>query len=61
LAQDLMVINITPEQIVSRMAQTNLLHWPPLAPPGKQKWEMATRSEAVIPQWVRETLIGADD
>ena len=61
LAQDLMVINITPEQIVSRMAQTNLLHWPPPAPPAKQQWEMTTRSEAVIPGWIKDTMIGSDE
>ncbi len=27
IAQDLMVINVTPEQIVTRMAKTNLLSW----------------------------------
>ena len=29
LAQDLMVINITPDQIVTRMGETDLLHWTP--------------------------------
>ena len=59
LAQDLMVINLTPEQIVSRMAQTSLLHWPPPAPPGKQQWVMEPRSSAVIPEWVAETNLKA--
>ncbi len=59
LAQDLMVINLTPEQIVSRMAQTSLLHWPPPAPAGRQQWEMEPRSSAVIPEWVAETNLKA--
>jgi ribonuclease Z len=33
LAQDLTVINVTPEQIVNRLAETDLLHWPPQPPP----------------------------
>lgn len=60
LAQDLMVINITPEQIVTRMAQTNLLHWPPPPPPGKRVAELATRSASVIPSWIAETLISGE-
>ena len=60
LAQDLMVINLTPEQIVTRMAQTSLLHWPPPAPAEKQQWEMAPRSSAVIPEWVAKTNLAAE-
>jgi ribonuclease Z len=61
LSQDLMVINLTPEQIVTRMAQTSLLHWPPPAPPGKQQWEMEPRSSAEIPEWVAETNIASKE
>ena len=57
LAQDLMVINVTPEQIVSRMAATNLLHWPPPPPADKRVAELATRSEAKIPQWLVDTVV----
>ena len=60
LAQDLMVINITPEQIVSRMAQTNLLHWPSPPPADKRVSELATFSDAAIPQWIKDTKIVAD-
>ena len=60
LAQDLMVINLTPEQIVTRMAQTSLLHWPPPAPAEKQQWEMAPRSSAVIPEWIAKTNLAAE-
>ena len=60
LAQDLMVINLTPEQIVTRMAQTSLLHWPPPAPAEKQQWEMAPRSSAVIPEWIARTNMAAE-
>ena len=56
-----MVINLTPEQIVTRMAQTSLLHWPPPAPPAKQKWEMEPRSKAVIPEWVAKTNLAAKE
>ncbi len=52
LAKDLMVVNITPEQIVTRMAKTSLLHWPL---PAKQKWEIGPRSEATIPEWLAKT------
>jgi ribonuclease Z len=35
IAQDLMVINVTPEQIVTRMAKTDLLSWAAPAPRAK--------------------------
>lgn len=58
LAQDLMVINVTPEQIVTRLAATNLLHWTPPVPPDKRgDTTMAPRSKSAIPGWVRETKI----
>ncbi len=61
LTQDLMVINITPEQIVTRQAWTNPLHWPSPAPPDKRgDTELATRSKAAMPQWIKETLIRSD-
>ena len=57
LAQDLMVINITPEQIVSRMAQTNLLHWTPPPPPDAPKGTLGAKSEAKIPQWLVDSVV----
>ena len=57
LAQDLMVINITPEQIVTRMAQTNLLLWTPPPPPGIPHGTIGEKSEAKIPQWLVDSVI----
>ena len=57
LAQDLTVINLTPEQIVSRLAETDLLHWPPPPPADKRGGEMREPSEAEIPAWLRQTVI----
>jgi hypothetical protein len=57
LAQDFTVINITPEQIVTRQAQTNLLHWTPPLPPGTPHGTVGPRSEAKIPQWLVESVI----
>jgi len=61
VAQELMVINLTLEHIVTRAAQANLLHWPPPGPSEKQQWEIEPRNTAVIPDWVAETnlTIGA--
>lgn len=61
LAQDLTVINVTPEQIVNRVAETDLLHWPPPPPRDKQGGEMGERSEAEIPSWLQETVIGSEE
>jgi ribonuclease Z len=61
LAQDLTVVNVTPEQIVTRLADTSLLHWPPPAPADKRGGEMGERSEAEIPAWLRDTVIGSDE
>ena len=57
LAQDLTVINLTPKQIVTRMARTNLLHWAPPPPESEQEAKLATASEARIPDWLMETKI----
>lgn len=57
LAQDLMVINITPEQIVTRQAETNLLHWTPPPPPDAPHGTLGARSEAKIPQWLVDSVI----
>jgi ribonuclease Z len=58
LAQDLMVINITPDQIVTRMGETDLLHWTPPAPgPDGPPPELEPLSPAVIPDYVAATRL----
>ena len=57
LAQDLMVISVTPEQIVTRMAETKALHWPPAPEKPDRPPEMASPSEAEIPEWLLDTVI----
>ena len=58
LAQDFTVINITPEQIVVRQAQTDLLHWTP--PPPKMEGpppELDPKSPGKTPDWIEETIL----
>lgn len=59
IAQDLMVINVTPEQITTRMADYDPAPWPVQskeeAPP------LDSRSEHVTPDWVAATLITPTD
>jgi ribonuclease Z len=57
LAQDFTVINITPEQIVTRQADSNLLHWTPPIPPGAPRGKVGARSEAKIPQWLVDSVL----
>ena len=57
LAQDLTVINLTPEQIVTRMALTNLLHWTPPMPLDAPHGTLSKRSDAKIPQWLVDSVI----
>ncbi len=57
LAQDLMVINVSKEEIAVRMAETNPLHWPPQQKKRDKKPEFASFSEAKIPQWLGDTII----
>ncbi len=60
IAQDLMVINVTPEQIVTRMARTDLLSWAAPAPRsaagGRPKLDPAP-TEGRTPSWVVDTRI----
>ena len=49
LAQDFTVINITPEQIVTRQADTNLLHWTPPMPPGAPTWHSGCKKRSKNP------------
>lgn len=57
LAQDLMVINITPEQIVTRIAGTDLLHKIPPQPKVDKPPKLEEPSKAVTPKWISSTLI----
>ncbi|MBT5220745.1 MAG: MBL fold metallo-hydrolase [Woeseia sp.] len=56
IAQDLMVINVTPEQITTRMAKTDLLSWaapaPMNGPPPKPD---PAPTEGRTPEWVQAT------
>ena len=57
LAQDLMVINVTPEKIVTRMALTDMLAWAAPAPKSDKKPTMAPPSKSQRPDWVTKTKI----
>ncbi len=60
IAQDLMVINVTPEQIVTRMARTDLLSWAAPAPKpagGKRPKLDPAPTEGRTPKWVMDTRI----
>ncbi len=64
IAQDLMVINVTPEQIVTRMARTDLLSWAAPAPKsadGKRPEVDPYITEGRTPQWVVDTRIGGKE
>ena len=57
LAQDLMVINVSVDEIAVRMAKTNPLHWPSQPERSDKKPELASFSKAKIPEWLDETII----
>ncbi|MCG8531327.1 MAG: MBL fold metallo-hydrolase [Desulfovibrionales bacterium] len=57
LAQDLTVINVTSQQIVTRMAMVDLLSWPVPAPQLKAKPTMEEPSKANRPDWITRTRI----
>ncbi|MEC4668481.1 MAG: hypothetical protein VST65_02980, partial [Nitrospirota bacterium] len=64
IAQDLMVINVTPEQIVTRMAKTDLLSWAAPAPrpvDGKRPELEPYITEGRTPSWVVDTRIVGDN
>ena len=63
LAQDLMVFNVTPEQIVLRMAKTDQLWWAAKDPEAKggDTLEQGYTSAARTPEWVAATKIEPDE
>jgi len=63
LAQDLMVINVTPRQIVLRMAKTEQLWWAPSDPEAKggDTLEEGYTSAARTPNWIVATKIEPGD
>jgi ribonuclease Z len=64
IAQDLMVINVTPEQIVTRMAKTDLLSWaaPAPRPPGAKRPRLDPPvTDGRTPQWVMDTRLTAEE
>jgi ribonuclease Z len=60
-----MVINVTPEQIVTRMAKTDLLSWAapaPPPPPGVKRPQLDPPvTEGRTPQWVMDTRITGEE
>ncbi len=60
LAQDLTCINVTPEQIVMRQAQTDLLHWTPPGPEEEGRPQMDPKSPGTTPQFVLDTILPAE-
>ena len=60
LAQDLTCINVTPEQIVMRQAQTDLLHWTPPGPEEEGPAELDPKSPGTTPQFVLDTILPAE-
>ena len=65
IAQDLMVINVTPEQIVTRMAKTDLLSWAapaPPPPPGAEQPQLDPPvTDGRTPQWVMDTRLTTEE
>ena len=57
LAQDMMVINVTPEQVVSRMSRPNMLSWPEPAPELESEKTIKDLSDQSRPDWITETRI----
>jgi len=61
IAQDMMVINVTPEQIVSRMSMPNHLSWPEPAPETEGEHTIEELSDQIRPDWITETRIYRDE
>jgi hypothetical protein len=49
------MINVTPEQIVTRMALTDMLSWTAPAPKTESKTTMAAPGKSQRPDWVTKT------
>lgn len=61
IAQDLMVINVTPEQIVTRMAKTDLLSWAAPAPKTDKPPKLdPAPTDGRTPEWVQATRFTKD-
>ena len=60
LAQDLTVINVTPEQIVVREAQTDRLHWTPPGPDA-EPGPLDPMSPGVTPAFVTDTILPPEE
>jgi ribonuclease Z len=64
IAQDLMVINVTPEQIVTRMARTDLLSWAaplPESEGGEEPEIDPAPTDGRTPKWVEDTRIADEE
>lgn len=57
LAQDFSVINVTPQQIVCRQAQTDLLNEMPKNPDGTKGLHPGVVVDDTPPQWLEDTVI----
>ena len=57
LAQDLMVINVTLEQIVTRMAMADMLSWAAPAPKTELEPTIEKQNQAKRPDWLTTTRI----
>lgn len=60
LAQDLTVINVSPDQIVVREAETDLLQWTPPGPEEDQPPQLDPKSPGVTPDFVTDTILPPD-
>jgi ribonuclease Z len=61
LAQDLTCINVTPEQIVMRQAQTDLLHWTPPGPKKEGPPQLDPKSPGPTEDFVAQTILPPED
>ncbi|MGF1734953.1 guanitoxin biosynthesis MBL fold metallo-hydrolase GntH [Photobacterium satsumensis] len=58
IAQDLMVINVTKEQIVTRMARTDQLAWAEPSPESDAQLTYAPKpTEGLTPSWISDTRL----
>ncbi|UQN40971.1 guanitoxin biosynthesis MBL fold metallo-hydrolase GntH [Agarivorans sp. B2Z047] len=57
IAQDLMVINVTKEQVVTRMARTDQLVWSTPSAPDATPTYAPAPTEGLTPEWVSDTRL----